>query len=136
MTPEQKGRWKREVQYAVLFVLLAGFTALSMGLCQAEILLVNAANDHGKQVSVTNSKFMGFSEQNICSLTDEQYALASSKYPVTTEQVKIGKNTFTVDSFDNVNRHQLEKLLGVSLKDCKIIHKSGFLAFLTPSIVS
>ena len=131
------------LRYGLLFAIMLGFTAFSLGIYTTAFPSVHAASDKHQLVSVTepvfNAKFLGFlAREKVCTLSTESVNTISAAYPTTTKTMSVGGEDRTVVSVNGtpLNKHVLEDLTGETLGDCQVVHGNHMIAFLTPTIVS
>lgn len=138
------------IQFGVLFLVLAGFTLVSIGAVQSQSELVTAVsaakdNNPGKalvqvQDGLFDDKVFHFLKQDkICALTAEQIAEVDAAYDIETKlfDVEGGQQEVIYVKGNPLNKNILEKLIGESLDDdCNVVHGNKIIAVLSPVFVS
>lgn len=130
-------------RYGLLFAILVGFTAFSIGLYSPAFLGVHAASDKA-HVSISEPVFewkvLRFLQQEkVCSLSEDAVAKISASYPTTTKTVIVNGKSLRVVSVEGepLNTQKLQEITGEDLPvDCHVVHGPHLIAFLTPTIVS
>ena len=141
---------KKLIQFGFLFLVLAGFSLVSIGAIQSEkglIIAVSAAKGGNPNTPVIQTqddlfedKVLRFLKQEkVCSLTDEQISIVKDTYSVETKTYTVNGEDLDVYhvSGNPLNKNILERTLGTTLDtQCQVVHGNKVIAVLSPIFVS
>jgi hypothetical protein len=143
-------RAKRFMQFFLVFAVLSGFTASSLGLVQNDAEIVKAVSAQGPEkstkyaVSCHNPLFKWkvlhfLKKDSICMLSEEQAKKLAEIYPHTSKEYTHDDTTAIVLFLKGkgITKKDIEKVLGEDLPEkCKVVHGRQWAALLTPVFVS
>lgn len=140
---------KRYALFAVLFLLLAGFSLVSIGAVNSNTELVKAvvAVKEGKpaakvvqvQEEAFDSKVLRFLKQDkVCALTQSQVDTLADSYLIETKTFDVNGETIEVSYVNGnpLNKAIVEDILGASLDNCQVVHGNKVIAVVSPIFVS
>lgn len=144
---------KKLFSFLVIFVVLIGFTAASLGVIDTRTNLesVAAAKELNSRNSVSFSEPLSQNEENffdkilrflrrevVCEVTVEQQAMLEASYDTELQTFDVDGETHTVLIINNnpINRNIIEQTLGEELGECIVVHGNHRAALLTSMFVS
>jgi hypothetical protein len=142
-----KKKYAKLGQFALLFVVLTGFTFVSTGMIRSDgelIHAVSAAKNSDVYVSVSDTAFenklLGFlKEQKVCALTTEQAQQIAAAYGTESKIVTVDGRQVSVLYVKGtpLNKELLETELGLNFdSNCQVVHGNKVIAVVTPTIIS